>query len=201
VYRGDGAFGQFCIVMPEQDVVVAITAGTAKTNDIMEALWSTLLPALDHESQPDPALLAQLTRLQISPPAGQSHKVSVYSGRVYQLAPNALRLSKISVEDALTDGTVTFWRGEEKCTARVGYGAWVETTTGPDDDGVADIFSEVACAGAWHGDTFTLEVLYTRSPFSDTFVLHFDDKGVLIDHTRSPSYDANNTNHLMGHEA
>lgn len=27
VYRGDGAFGQFCIVMPEQDAVIAITSG------------------------------------------------------------------------------------------------------------------------------------------------------------------------------
>ena len=26
-YRGDGAFGQYCIVMPEQDAVVAITSG------------------------------------------------------------------------------------------------------------------------------------------------------------------------------
>ena len=28
-YRGDGAFGQFCIVLPEQDAVVAITSGVA----------------------------------------------------------------------------------------------------------------------------------------------------------------------------
>ena len=27
VYRGDGAFGQYCIVMPEQDAVIAITSG------------------------------------------------------------------------------------------------------------------------------------------------------------------------------
>ena len=26
-YRGDGAFGQYCIVMPEQDAVLAITSG------------------------------------------------------------------------------------------------------------------------------------------------------------------------------
>ena len=26
-YRGDGAFGQYCIVLPEQDAVIAITAG------------------------------------------------------------------------------------------------------------------------------------------------------------------------------
>ena len=29
-YRGDGAFGQFCIVLPEQDAVVAITANTQR---------------------------------------------------------------------------------------------------------------------------------------------------------------------------
>ena len=29
-YRGDGAFGQFCIVLPEQDAVVAITAATRR---------------------------------------------------------------------------------------------------------------------------------------------------------------------------
>ena len=27
-YRGDGAFGQFCVVLPEQDAVIAMTAGT-----------------------------------------------------------------------------------------------------------------------------------------------------------------------------
>ena len=26
-YRGDGAFGQYCLVMPEQDAVLAITQG------------------------------------------------------------------------------------------------------------------------------------------------------------------------------
>ena len=30
LYRGDGAFGQFCIVMPQQDAVVAITSGTQR---------------------------------------------------------------------------------------------------------------------------------------------------------------------------
>lgn len=31
IYRGDGAFGQYCIVMPEQDAVIAMTGGTGKS--------------------------------------------------------------------------------------------------------------------------------------------------------------------------
>ena len=30
IYRGDGAFGQYCIVMPEQDAVLAITSGCGR---------------------------------------------------------------------------------------------------------------------------------------------------------------------------
>ena len=29
-YRGDGAFGQYCVVMPDQDAVLAITSGLAE---------------------------------------------------------------------------------------------------------------------------------------------------------------------------
>lgn len=201
-YRGDGAFGQFCVVMPEQDVVVAITSGTRRMDSVLDALWSILLPALSKEdAQPDPALLAQLTQLQIPPPTGQLHtEASLYSGRIYRLAPNFLRLSKISVVDMLQEATVTFWRGEQTCTARVGYGKWIETTTGHDDDGIADIFSEVACAGAWRGDTFSLKVIYTRTPFSDTFSIHFDDKGIMIDYMRDPSNDGILTAQFMGRE-
>ncbi len=40
-YRGDGAYGQFCIVMPQYDAVVAITSGTG---DMPEVLQSRLGP-------------------------------------------------------------------------------------------------------------------------------------------------------------
>src|SRR5262245_50793268 len=43
-YRGDGAFGQFCIVMPEQDAVIAITSGTRDMQAVMDLAWEKLLP-------------------------------------------------------------------------------------------------------------------------------------------------------------
>lgn len=49
-YRGDGAGGQFCVVMPDQDMVVAMTAGGANMQAELDAIWDKLLPAC----QPSP---------------------------------------------------------------------------------------------------------------------------------------------------
>ncbi|MBE0699599.1 MAG: serine hydrolase, partial [Anaerolineaceae bacterium] len=38
-YRGDGAFGQYCIVMPEQDAVLAITSGLGDMQAVMNLVW------------------------------------------------------------------------------------------------------------------------------------------------------------------
>ncbi len=45
-YRGDGAYGQFCVVLPEQDSVVAITGASIDMQAVLDAAWEHLLPAL-----------------------------------------------------------------------------------------------------------------------------------------------------------
>jgi len=45
-FRGDGAAGQFCVVMPEQDAVVAITAKTGDMQAELNVVWDKLLPAM-----------------------------------------------------------------------------------------------------------------------------------------------------------
>jgi len=45
-YRGDGAFGQFCVVLPEQDTVIATTAYTLDMQAVLDAMWTHLLPGL-----------------------------------------------------------------------------------------------------------------------------------------------------------
>ena len=44
-FRGDGAFGQFCVVLPEQDAVVVITADTRDMQKELNMVWDKLLPA------------------------------------------------------------------------------------------------------------------------------------------------------------
>jgi len=61
-YRGDGKNGQFCIVMQEQDAVVAITADTNDLQGQLNLLWDKLLPAF--HAAPLPANAAEEARLK-----------------------------------------------------------------------------------------------------------------------------------------
>ena len=49
-FRGDGAAGQFCVVMPDQDAVVAITAETGNMQGELNEIWEHLLPAFHAEA-------------------------------------------------------------------------------------------------------------------------------------------------------
>ncbi|MGA1196645.1 MAG: serine hydrolase domain-containing protein, partial [Candidatus Latescibacterota bacterium] len=51
-YRGDGAFGQFCLVMPDQDMVVAITSGLKNMQSVLDLIWKYVLPAVQSEPLP-----------------------------------------------------------------------------------------------------------------------------------------------------
>ena len=51
-YRGDGAYGQFCVILPEHDTVIATTADTLDMQAILDALWTHVLPAI---GEPAPA--------------------------------------------------------------------------------------------------------------------------------------------------
>jgi CubicO group peptidase (beta-lactamase class C family) len=54
-FRGDGAAGQLCVVIPDKDAVIAITADTGNFQGEMNAIWDKLYPAFGPEALPDDA--------------------------------------------------------------------------------------------------------------------------------------------------
>jgi CubicO group peptidase (beta-lactamase class C family) len=52
-YRGDGAAGQFCVVIPDKDVVIAITALSSNMQGELNAIWDKLYPAFGDKPLPD----------------------------------------------------------------------------------------------------------------------------------------------------
>jgi len=71
-FRGDGAGGQFCVVIPDQDVVVAMTAGSANMQAELNAIWDKLLPAFQASALPVDAagqekLKQVVTNLEVRP--------------------------------------------------------------------------------------------------------------------------------------
>ena len=62
-YRGDGKDGQFCIVLPEQNAVIAITANTGDMQAELNVVWDKLLPAIG-KKDPLPANDAAVAELK-----------------------------------------------------------------------------------------------------------------------------------------
>ena len=139
-YRGDGAFGQYVVVLPEADAVVAITGGLPDMQAPLDAVWRELLPAFDSaeagSSSPAPT--------PIPAPGGERRAREVrhrYEGPVRELG--------------IGDGVIAIDGRELPCLP----GVW-SVSTFP-DDGVTgwDWFGErVAVAGGWHGDVFVAEL-------------------------------------------
>lgn len=54
-FRGDGKSGQFCVVMPEQNAVIAITANTRNLQGVLDLVWQHLLPSMKSRVLPEDA--------------------------------------------------------------------------------------------------------------------------------------------------
>ena len=84
-FRGDGAFGQYCVVMPEQDTVVAINSGVKDMGAVLNVIWDKLLPALQSQALP-PNIEAtrllndKLAHLEVSP--AQGSETSPLAGKI-----------------------------------------------------------------------------------------------------------------------
>ena len=72
-YRGDGAYGQYCLILPEQDAVIVMTSETIDMQAVLDLVWEHLLPAFDEGSvanaedaaQADEALAKRLAELTV----------------------------------------------------------------------------------------------------------------------------------------
>lgn len=212
-YRGDGAFGQFMLVLPEQDAVVAITSGTGDMGRVMHLVWEKLLPAMQPAALPEDAtaqgeqrtLQARLAGLTVRAPRGRatSPLASRVSGRWYELAENERGVRAVSLDlggraPALVVRTTT---GETRTP--IGVGAWVR---GPGGwaDGIerqpsAPAQPAIATNGAWTADSvFTLRLLAPETPFYSTMTFTFTGDRLLLDSQQNVGFGPTKRPRLEG---
>jgi CubicO group peptidase (beta-lactamase class C family) len=191
-YRGDGAFGQYCIVMPEQDAVIAITSGSDDMQGILNIVWEKLLPAM--EEQPLPAdnsgleaLNKKLDKLSFSYLNGEENSplLSEISGKTYLLEQNELSLKSLSFnfEARLNEVRLIAEQGEH--IIQVGFGNRERGTLGSPYV-TSDL---VAVDGAWTApDTYSMNLIYYETPESVKFTFRFEEDYLLWDTERKASF-------------
>lgn len=169
-YRGDGAFGQFCVVLPEQDAVVAITGGTEEMQAVLDHLWNHLLPGLGAavvEESAHPELLSRLRSLRLPPAqAGSSPGHEDWDGAAFTVAlpTDGTRAASLTSLHVTTDGTSLTVRINEPANALsfpVGVGDWLVSDPRDAHDDVVP----VAASGGWiDADTLRVEVIFLETP-------------------------------------
>ncbi|GAA1492712.1 serine hydrolase domain-containing protein [Curtobacterium herbarum] len=156
-FRGDGAYGQFCIVLPEQDVVVAMTGQSLDMQAVLDAVWAHLLPAVDRPGSAgdDERLHGRLAGLALPPvhgdplgdlPAGSVATPDAPSTRI-GAGLEALHLS----QDTERGWVLTLRDAWGEVTAPVGDGSWL-------------VAGATATSGARTGDVVAIDVRFVETP-------------------------------------
>jgi CubicO group peptidase (beta-lactamase class C family) len=186
-YRGDGAHGQFCIVMPQHDAVLAITAGTRDMASVMNLAWETLVPALKPsalgaDKAASDRLAAKLASLVLPAQAGapSSPLAAAIRGRRFVLGPNPQSLEALTLDAIDEEGEAAFTLriagADQRLTAAPG--AWRKAQVE-----LHGVPTPVAASGAWtSNDTYALKLVPYRTPFSNTLRLTFQGDQVTVEH-------------------
>lgn len=191
-FHASGLFGQQCIVMPEQDAVLAYTAALAKRDPRLTShVWTHIFPALG-AGQADPvaevALVGRLERLRLPDPEGavQSPLAASVCGRSYAMAPNSDGVERIGFVFGATEGRFTLQdhRGTHEVTFGLGHGVEGETTvTGhylhhEYEPGRM----RVVASGVWTDPrTFRMTWRFVETAFADTVICRFDGDTVVLE--------------------
>jgi CubicO group peptidase (beta-lactamase class C family) len=193
-YRGDGAFGQFCIVMPSLDAVVAINAGTRDMARVMNLVWDKLVPALQ-SSSPLPAddaraaeLKSKLASLTLPMPAGSATSPTGerISGKVFALPGNEHKLDAIALEIGNSNETLVIRAGSGEHRIACGRGTWLKgrsrLASALEVRQVDEGEQPVAACGTWAGPhRYVAKVCFYESPITLTIQLRFGPDFVVVD--------------------
>ncbi|MNO24825.1 6-aminohexanoate-dimer hydrolase [compost metagenome] len=178
-YRGDGAFGQYCIVLPDQDAVIAINGGLPDMQGVMDAIWRQLLPSMNEpclasDSIANDRLASKLNSLELGEQGGLESLPWDPPQKRYSIQSNEQGVQRIGL--TFTENRCVFqWRdhrGEHQLIA--GIGEWHVNHRGGD---------KAAVRGVWlDRSRFEIYVYPPDSPHYDRLAFQFQGNGVSLQH-------------------
>jgi len=202
-FRADGAFGQYIIVMPEKDAVIAITSESPDMQDELNLVWKYLLPAmhptaLAADGKADDALAGDLAMLGLPPlPENITETVNI-DNKTYNLQPNALHIKSITFH--YQGKNIRMALATDKAVYNLDFatGKWQPGETAMDGpsllNGAHEDFSflrpyKIDCSYTQQGgNQMQFLIRYIESPHSETITCSFDPTGSKLNATVAYSF-------------
>lgn len=189
-YRGDGAFGQYCIVMQEQDSVAVITSAVNDMQEVLDLVWQHLLPSLNPQQVLKPSNQSEILRLKLSNlelPVVQGEKTSEIatqvSGLNYGFDDNEPKIQSMSFQFRAEhlELHVTNDLGNHRLIC--GYGQWLENhTLFEPSAGFGHLeLRKASLQGAWvSSDAFELQICFNESAFTFNMQFEFSNQALTL---------------------
>jgi hypothetical protein len=175
--RGAGAFGQYCILMPDQDAVLAITSGIQDMQTVLDLVWKHLLPAMGPVAlSADPAKQTELkeilSSLAIRPQQGEpsSPLASRFTGKTYRLDRNEQNVEWLRFDFRERGCTIVSREAGVEQTISCGQGCWRRGTF-VDPRGTKRNY---VASGAWISeDAYRVQLVLYETPFCPAITARF----------------------------
>jgi CubicO group peptidase (beta-lactamase class C family) len=202
-FRADGAFGQYIIVVPDQDAVIAINSESPNMQDELNLVWKYLLPAMKPQSLPlnkadEASLQKHLEGLSLPALKNIVGNSAANTSKTYALEPNELKIKSISFS---TNNAgicrVTLKKDSATYVLNLGSGKWLVDQTMMPGPGLLSKANEntsmlspyqIAGSYGWQdSQTMKLKLRYIESVHSETITCKFSDNKMMA--TVEYSYD------------
>ena len=212
-YRGDGAFGQFCVIMPDQDAVLAITAGLSNMQRVLDLVWEHLLPAMGDSPLPanneaQTALATRLANLRLPTPQGQagSSAAERISGKWFVLDENPQQIEAIRFDWSNGETVITIRTGAGEQQIACGYDRWVRGTAprtlfdpAPGPGRHRRGSQQVAACGAWTDETtYTAKLWWYETPYAQRLTCRFSGDRLTLEQQANVSFGPTTPSSLKG---
>jgi CubicO group peptidase (beta-lactamase class C family) len=174
-FRGDGACGQYAIVVPEHGLAIAITSCLENMQNVLTILWDHLIPHLEAAPLPDDPAANEKLRAAASAlsmpilPDDARHPVP---RQTFEFQPNPASIHSLSVEVGQDECALTFHtdRGIEQL--RAGFGSHRVVTFQLTDP----MAHPTAASAAWLADDILeIQSFCLDGTYRDTYTIHFND--------------------------
>lgn len=196
-YRGDGAFGQYALVLPELDAVIAITSETTDMQGELNLVWQYLLPALKADKNSlnkndDVVLKKKLAGLKLLlPKQPDSVFKKTVLAKKFSVESNPKNIESISFDQKDMIITLGIKTKTDSYSFRFGDKKWIEgktTMPGPSlVEGAKNHFiglppSVIAGAYSWRSpNILEMRLRYIDSPHTLIVTLNFNGNNVTVD--------------------
>ena len=190
VFRGDGACGQYCVICPDQDMVIAVTSGNHDMAAVLRSVWEYVFPCLDKADAGSWPALEERLRNPVTPTvweekeeaAGEPIPEKSWIG-TYRLSPdNFLRYDRLEIGES----SVTFFdKDGKKASVPMCRDTWLYSEFQPRGERENGYMDDVAVRAARVGNRLVVDISYVSTPYEDMLYLSFSEHGIVIDGRRN----------------